>query len=314
MSGDDHVAVQLIGDHQWHHMYRPRMKGSDAFKVRALIALIKHPGPGKSIFTQLEEQRAQAYPGKRPTRDIGNRPWYYFPSATGKKFPNTQVLHSRTCTDRFHGAEYGEEAPAAAKDSVCFYDFDLLQAGVVGPRLVFCKVCKQYKDPPPPPLPRGRDPLVELVMAAFSLSLPLRRPAPLPLQRPPRQLHTLFYFGGDLQLDVMDQLQQLVSAVSTQPFVPAHSVAHADDALVLFMRAERGQRILDTDIERFLLRFEFVRCSKVLLILSDDAQASESSVFAWHRRGLLIYQGHLRYTSASRSELVRVAEALLRAR
>ena len=142
MEGNEHIVVEHDGE--WMFVYAPRMRGSDAFKVRALVSLVKVPELDMSIFQKLEDTRALTYPN-RQTTSIGMRPWYYFPSSTGKTFPNTQVLHTRACTDRFNGEEYGAEALASCKDSVNFYDFDLVHTAVVGPRLVFCKVCKKYQ-------------------------------------------------------------------------------------------------------------------------------------------------------------------------
>lgn len=122
-------------------VYVPRVTGPDAFKTRALRNMLELAAPARmSVYDRIEASRdAIAHPRQR----IGGRPWYYFPKATGTTAPGTQVMHSRACTDRKNGADYGRESTTA---QIAFHDFDAMTHAVPGMRLVFCKVCRRYVD------------------------------------------------------------------------------------------------------------------------------------------------------------------------
>jgi hypothetical protein len=171
----DGVAVRHGNNGPWVKAYLPRFKGADAMKVRALKSLLgasAAPTVDKSVFDRLENLRKKAYP-RRLTDEIGDRPWFYATRAVGTRGPGVIVLHTRRCTDRFNGEQYGEEAEAES-DSVSFIDFDILRGGPVGFKLIFCKVCRQYAQPEPPPPPLSEtddDPMIAIVLSLFTLCL-----------------------------------------------------------------------------------------------------------------------------------------------
>ncbi len=129
-------------DDSWLKVYNPRLRGADAFKVRALKTLLEVDEQEESIYTAIEEVRKAMHPSEK--RAIGDRPWYFYPNATGAKGPGIQVMHTRHCTDRKNGGEFGQEHPVS-KGNVAFYDFARV-AKVPVFTLRFCKVCKQYAE------------------------------------------------------------------------------------------------------------------------------------------------------------------------
>jgi hypothetical protein len=144
--GDDAIEV-----------YVPAESGRDAIKVRALKNLVATaPGPhvGKTIFDRLEQDHGMGDPA---LERIGDRPWYYYPGASGKLHPGYQILHSRRCLDRKNGHKHGQE-PEWDKDNITYYDFDRLgESGAPGYKLQFCKSCKMYAAVPAVPAPAAAD-------------------------------------------------------------------------------------------------------------------------------------------------------------
>jgi hypothetical protein len=126
-------------------VYVPRSKGFDVCKVRALKSLVGmaiHPTSRGTVYDRLEQERTLSRP--LATR-IGNRPWYYFPKATGSLAPGVQVLHTRQCTDRRNGAQHGAD-DTYLNDNVAFYDFTRVDR-VIGYELRFCKECRRFAEP-----------------------------------------------------------------------------------------------------------------------------------------------------------------------
>jgi len=192
-------GVPVLHDGRWHLAYTPIWKGQDAIKLRAVQDLIGFRKSGKTVFDRLETEHRRIHPEAR--RTIGDRPWYYQPSATGRQFPRTQVLHTRRCLDRYNGQAYGV-APDESSDAWSFYDFDLPRDQLVlNYTLVFCKSCKKYKDDAvpfvavsPPPSPVQRQSLGEWSTTLLLLTV-------LALKPPPKRsaeaiLHDPDYFHG----------------------------------------------------------------------------------------------------------------------
>lgn len=126
----------------WVMVHKPRNRDATRLRAAKVMLGIQDVAPGgKTRYDVLEEQRRVLAP---LAPRIDDRPWYYYPTATGSQGPFVQVLHTRRCLDRKNGNSNNRaKAAPASSDKIAVYQFDQIKR-VVGYRLRFCKECKQY--------------------------------------------------------------------------------------------------------------------------------------------------------------------------
>ncbi len=153
---------------EWVLVHMPRNR--DATRLRAAKSMlgIREAGPDdKSRYDVLEDGRKLLSPLADAVED---RPWYYYPTATGSQGAGVQVLHTRRCLDRKNGNKNARaKAAPANSDKIALYQFDMMTR-VVGYRLKFCKECKQYE--------ANADDVDELVGAVEKMTVTRTYPVP----------------------------------------------------------------------------------------------------------------------------------------
>jgi hypothetical protein len=145
MEERDKAKTGLAVKHRgvWVLVHKPRNRDATRLRAAKVMLGIQDAAPGaKSRYDVLEEERRKLAPLSEEVRD---RPWYYYPTATGSQGAGVQVLHTRRCLDRRNGNNNSRaRAAPATSDKIALYQFDQLKR-VIGYRLKFCKECKQYE-------------------------------------------------------------------------------------------------------------------------------------------------------------------------